>query len=176
MPAPKTNHVLAGKSAREIIDYKQKLGCELRVQIYALIGDKFIIAPLDGTQGLYIEEREVTILPFDIADETLGCCICDNLLWNITPTPANLRDKKSSDWPAFKASGFKALSHFQQTAIHISVSTLNTILRIETRPVHSLDKIYIGVELSQAALHIEIAAQIHHSLKAVTALQDANLL
>jgi len=39
-----------------------------------------------------------------------------------------------------------------------------------------LDRIYVGVGLSQAAFHSDIAAQIRHSLKAVTALQNANLL
>ncbi len=176
MPALKPNRALVGKSARELVDYKQKLGCELRVHIYALLEDKFIIAPLDGTRGLYIEEREVTVLPFDVEDEALGCCICDNLLWNITSVPTNLRDRNSSDWPAFKASGFKALTHFRQTVIGIEVSTINTILRIETRPLHSLDGVYVGVNLSQAAFHSDIAAQIRLSLKAVTTLQDANLL
>jgi hypothetical protein len=49
-------------------------------------------------------------------------------------------------------------------------------LRIETRPLQTLDRIYVGVGLSLAALHIDMAAEIRNSLKAITILQDANLV
>jgi hypothetical protein len=176
MPAPKPNRVLSGRSVRELTDYKESIRSELTVDVYSLSGDKFIVAPLDGKCGACVQWREVTVLPFDVEDDVLGCCICDNLLWNIPSVPTNRGQSTNLVWPVLKASGCKAMKHFEQTAIRTSVSTINTAFRIETRPVHTLDRIYIGAGLPLGALHMEIAAEIRNTLKATTVLQTANLI
>jgi len=176
MSAPKIGRAYSDRSVGELTDYKQSIGHELRVHVYALMNAKFIIAPLNGSGGAYFQIREVTVLPFDIDDDTLGRCICDNLLWHHTTIPTPF-DGRKSEWPVFKASGLKAVKHFEQSAVWSSVATLNTVLEIETRPLHTLAiNLYAGARMSAASLHIEIAAELRNTLKAVSILQGTDLM
>jgi hypothetical protein len=173
MPAPKINRVCSYNSGEEMRNYKQSIGCELHVHVYALMKDKFIIAPVNGSKGAYFEARDVTVLPFDIDDETLGSCVFDNLLWYSPSAPTDFKGKKT-DWPAFKAAGMKAVTHFEQTAIGISISTINDVVKIETRPLQTWMKpLYIGAH-NLGSLHIEFAASLRNTLKVVSILEEAN--
>jgi hypothetical protein len=175
MPAPKINRVCSYNSGEELRNYRHSIGCELHVHVYALIKDKFIIAPVDGSKGAYFEAREVTVLPFDVDDETLGSCIFDNLLWYNPASPTDFKGKKT-DWLAFKASGLKTVKDFEQTAIGISISTINDVMKIETRPLQTwLSPIYIGAN-HLGSLHAAFAANLRSTLTVIGILEENNFM
>jgi hypothetical protein len=57
----------------EIADYKKRLNAELRARAYFYEKKGYIVSAVSGIA----ETGEPTILPPDVADSDLGCCVCD---------------------------------------------------------------------------------------------------
>jgi hypothetical protein len=164
---------------RELADHKTKIGAELRVHVYCLLGRGFFVAPLNGKSGLWVEMREVTILPDNVAPEILGRAVCDNLLWNVPDLPRSLREQRTkSDWPAYIASGLKTVRQFENEAIYIVVSTVNTAFRVEARPLNSFlgEGVFLGKSLPMGSHHDEIGLCLGKLLAGVALLQRAEFL
>ncbi len=176
MAAPEPNRVVPERSARELADYKAKIASELRVHVYYIPGREFIVAPLDGNRGLFVEVRDVTKLPEDVDNELLGRIICNNLLWNVPEVPRDLRDRKMTDWPAYIASGFKSVRQFQTKSIYIDIHTINTVLSIEARPLadYVAADIFLGSQLPLGPDHDLIGERIRKLLRGLSLLQKAD--
>lgn len=175
MPAPIPSRVSPDCSARELSDYRKKLGDELCTHVYYLPGKEFIVAPINGT-GLHVEAREVTKIPDSAEHDLLGRVVCDNLLWNVRETPDNMRDRTISDWPAYVASGFKTAKKFQNETIFIGIHTIRLSLNVKARPFNECNykNRYVGSGTSLSADHDEIGRCIRDVLKGVALLQQAD--
>lgn len=175
MPAPIPVRVLSDRSVRELVDYRDSAGHELSAHIYYLPGSRFIVAPISGVAP-HVETREVTALEDTCSDEELGRAVCDNLLWHERATPSNLRDHTISDWPAFAASGFKTVLRFQKDSIFITISTINSALRIEARPYNAFNSgdRFVGSGATIHNDHETIGSHIRATLRGVAILQEAD--
>jgi hypothetical protein len=175
MPAPATRRVLPLKSVRELTDYREAIGAELTAHVYFVPGKMIIVAPVNGTQGLFVEDREVTELPEAVSDDDLGQCICDNLLWNVSDVSQDLRNRKAENWPAYVASGLKTVREFERKAIQVTVQTKNSALVLQAEPRrHPDNSRYVGATTALAASHDEIGAEVRRVVQGVNILSDAD--
>ena len=103
-----------------------------------------IFAPVSKNEaGIYYEQENCFSHEFPMSDLLLGeCCL---KYWNLFEVKEkNLRELKSTDWPAFKHGKSKAVRSFEFDYIKISVkgaNESNLVLLIEGIP-------YSGSELS----------------------------
>ena len=103
---------------------------------------QIIFAPMSKNfAGIRYEQEECFSCDFTISDLLLGeCALKYFYLFNIKDK--NLREHKSTDWPAFKHSKVKALRSFEADYIRVSVTGLdenNHTLRIEGLPYKDSD-------------------------------------
>ena len=85
----------------EISDRKAIIRHELRAHLYLYDNAKFIVCSVAGIS----ETGDPTVLPLDVSDSDLGCCICAHLLEFDPKSPSDMRSHKKSDWGAYRVSG-----------------------------------------------------------------------
>lgn len=87
--------------------------------------NKILVAPYftDGS-GVYFEQDDIEVLPFDISDDLLGEALRRNLD-KFEVKEANFNKRKLTDWPTYKASGSKTVKEFEKRYSKIAVSGLN---------------------------------------------------
>ena len=134
-----------------------------RISIY--ISDKqkqLIIAPKHENDAGIIYEQDkclVTENPMNLSE--LGKEVINYLnLFSIKDV--NLRDTKSSDWPAFKNSKVKSIREFKQEYICISIESVNNsnlILQIEGKPYNG-SELTINSHISFHANNEEIGKRV----------------
>ncbi len=125
--APDWSHV-------ELTGRKREVGRELKARVYLYDDAKLIVTSCSGIA----ESGTPTVFPLDVGNSELGLCICDHLLSFTPESPNNMRDRKMTDWPAYKASGAKSVRSFQEKTWLMSVSTINLVIRMEAGPINSL--------------------------------------
>lgn len=105
---------------------KENKGLNKRLAIY--ISDKhqhIIIAPMHMNKAEITYEQETcTVLGLKVSSFDFGAEVINNLnLFSIRDV--NLRDKKTTDWPAFKHSKSKSIISFESDYIYILVECKN---------------------------------------------------
>lgn len=131
---PRKPRLLDGASYVEIAHYRRSLECELQARLYLYDETTFIVCSVSGIS----ETGEPTMLPPDVSDNDLGCCVCDHLLSFNPKSPENMRTHKVSDWPAYKASGAKSIRAFQERTWRMMLTTSNTTIMIDAAPINTL--------------------------------------
>jgi hypothetical protein len=151
----------------EIINHKNLLNAELRARAYFYEKKGYIVSAVSGMA----ETGHPTILPSDVANSHLGCCVCDHLLEFSPRSPTGMRDLKLTDWPAYRASGAKSVKSFEASCWMIQIDTVNTAIVITTHPRLSL---YPEISVQGTALprHEDVGAVIRKTLKAAMVLRS----
>ncbi len=134
-----------------------------RISIY--ISDKqkqLIIVPQhENEAGIIYEQDKCLVNENPMNHSELGKEVINNLnLYSIKDV--NLRDNKSSDWPAFKNSKVKSIREFKQEYIRISVESVNNsnlILLIEGKPYNG-SELTINSQISFHANNEEIGKRV----------------
>jgi hypothetical protein len=92
--------------------------------VYVAEGRPTIISALHyNSDGLYYEQEDTLALP--IATEDGLASALREALRRYSLRDQNLRGRKSTDWPAYRASGMKSLRSFEDTYLQIQVRALN---------------------------------------------------
>jgi hypothetical protein len=106
--------------------------------------------------GIYYEQSAWTVAEWrDPA--TLGASIVKAISL-FSPKDRNLRDANKSDWPAYKASGYKTMKTFEQEYSRIDISAVNEanlIFRACVMP-HNEREIELCIAFSNGAEAAEI--------------------
>lgn len=149
------------------------LDTPLRATAYA-IGDRIIISQSVGV-GPELEVGEPIVLTTDIDDEHLGRAICDQLLaFRRGPLP-DMRDRKLTDWAAYRASGARSIKQFEAKGYRISLRTVGDSIRLEAAPITSLHEA-IGVAAIAPPDHADGGARCRRVLKGAAALRDSGIV
>jgi hypothetical protein len=162
-----------GSSMHAIARKRAAIGCELRAHIYRYAESRFIVTSVMSVPGsVILETGEPSVLPMETADADLGRTVCEHLLGHDARQPPNLRDRKVTDWAAYRASGAKSVSGFEGRSWRVSVETINLVLNVETTPARSLHA-EISVKGVASPLHEELGATIRRTLSAAEVLRQA---
>lgn len=165
-----------GSSALAIKRKRAAIGGELSAHVYWYAEREFIVTSIMSVPGsVILEVGEPSVLPFDVADEDLGRAICEHLLRHDARQPPNLRDRKSTEWPVFRASRDRSVSGFKAKSLLASIETVDLVLSIEAAPLTSPH-----AELSMKALaqpiHAELGAVVRRALKAADVVRKAGII
>lgn len=149
----------------EIAEQKERLNAELRARAYFYEKKGYIVSAVSGS----VETGEPTILPPDVGNADLGCCICDRLL-EFDPRSPNMRYMKVTDWRAYRVSGAKSAKSFEANSWMICVDTINTAIMVTARPRLSL---YSEICVQGLAIlrHEDVGAVVRKTLKAAMVLR-----
>lgn len=167
---------LPGHSLLAIQRRRKESGLELEAAAYLYDEQLFIVTSVMSVPGsAHVEIGESSVLSVDASDSELGHLVCDHLLRHRHEDPGNLSQLKRSDWPAYRASGSKAITHFEANSWRADVATLNLVLEIEVGPLRSLQP-EISVRAVANPVHAEVGATLRKSLEAGRALRAAGLI
>ncbi len=168
-----TSRVVPDRSAREIIDLKEKFGTELRTSLYLYNNERFIVCSI----ACFAEYGTPKTLDLDTSDDELGLALCDKLL-EFRPELEDPRpSRKLTDWAAFKASGAKTVKSFENKSTFVYVRTVNTAIDIEAAPRVTLEKeLKARCVISNTSSHSEIGRAIRKAIKAANVLRQASML
>jgi hypothetical protein len=144
----------------DITDRKAKLGRELYTALYYLPDTgKMIIAPTNVNEaGVYYEQNRATLLEPPLDSVELGRR-ARAALTAFDMKPQYLRNRKASDWAAYRVSGMKSIRAFEHAAIRVTIETINATLRLEAWPKLN-GTTFVGGYLSPSAEHSEMGALI----------------
>jgi hypothetical protein len=138
---------------------------ELKKHAVVYISDKYkhlIIAPMSQNDaGIIYEQDTCTALAYSEEATELGELTLDNFN-RYSVKDVNLRDHKSTDWPAFKHSKSKSVRAFEQDYIRISVegaNEKNIILLFSGLPYKNC-KLTVNASISYHADKEEIGQRI----------------
>lgn len=109
------------------------IGAELQARTYLHESSGFIISAVAGMA----EVGDVTVLPHDCTDQALGDAVWAHLLQYEVKTP-HIANRKATDWAAFRASGERSVSKFQECSYVLNIKTLNQAVLLNARPHNSL--------------------------------------
>lgn len=163
--------VRADVSYVEISNRKKALGCELRMRLY-LYDHKFLI--ITSVSGI-AETGEPTVLPVDASNDDLGRSVCDHLLKFKPKSPSNMRDRKASDWGAYRASRAKSVRKFEEKLWMVRVETINSTLSILTSPRNTLWR-EIHAHGFSSPVHETLGSTIRRTLRAAMVLRDNGVI
>ena len=115
------------------------------------------------------------VLSVAVDDTQLGRVLCDQLLaFRRGPIP-DLRDRKSTDWAVYKASGVKSVKQFQAKGWRVSLETVGDCVRLEAAPMVSLHN-DIAVSAVGRPDHAALGALFRRTLRGVASLRDAGIV
>jgi hypothetical protein len=87
--------------------------------------EQFIIAPMHvNAAGIYYEQREARVILEPTAEE-LGIAF-RNAFNTFSAKDEDLRNRRTSDWPAYRASGMQSVSQFERGYCRIFCGALNS--------------------------------------------------
>lgn len=146
----------------DITGRKATLGRELYTALYYLPDTGMMIfAPTNVNEaGIYYEQDNASILEPPLDSVELGRRARVSLT-SFDCKPQDLRNRKASDWAAYRVSRVKSIRAFENAAIRVTIETINTTLRIEAWPTHN-GTIFVGGCVSPSAEHSEMGALIKH--------------
>ncbi len=160
----------------DITECKAKLGRELYTAMYYLPDtEKMIFAPtnVNGLGGYYYEQDKATLLEAPLDSVELGRQARAALI-AFDVKIQDLRYRKASDWSAYRISGLKSVREFEQSAIRITIETINTTLRLEGWPTNN-SKVFAGGYISPSAEHSEMGSLIKRIVACCQALRPEQL-
>ena len=162
-------------TAMEIIEQRAALGIELRTTLFISEPNKeVIIAPLYQLQrGLYYEQETPRVVPFASPLDEIGRRAKVSLLLCKTVS-MNLRDKKESDWPAYRSSRARSLKAFKADYVYMSVETVNNNIRLEGYPVGS-EQIFVGAYVAPACTALNLGKLIMNMYRCCQQLAQTGL-
>lgn len=167
---------LPGSSLLAMRRRRKETGCELRAHIYLYDDRRFIISPVMSVPGsVVLEVGQPLVLPVDASDAELGSELCATLLRHDARTPPDLTGHKATDWPAYRASGARSVTGFEEKNWVAYVETLNLIVEIEAAPRRS-PKPGITVKGVAPPEHAELGAMLRRAFAGAKALRDAEML
>jgi hypothetical protein len=144
----------------DIIERKAKLDSELYTTLYYVADTgAMIFAPTNGGRGIYCELAQATLLEPPLDSVELGRRARAALIAFDTELPQDLRNRKTTDWPAYRISGKRSVRAFEHAATRVTIETINTTLRLEAWPTNN-GEAFVGGFLSPAAEHSEMGALI----------------
>jgi hypothetical protein len=162
-----------GSSLHAIKRKRAATGCELMAHIYRYAESRFIVTSVMWVPGsVVLETGEPSVLSLDVTDAELGYTVCEHLLTHQARQPPNLRDRKSTDWAAYRASGARSVTGFESKSWQVTVETMNLALNIEAYPVRTL-RASVSVKAVVQPLHEELGAAIRRTLSAAEVLRQA---
>jgi hypothetical protein len=168
----KKSRVASDRSTRELVDARKRNRSELRASIYRY-KDKFILCSVAGNT----EYGEPLVLATDASDEQLGLALCDQLLQYTTKGNRDRPKSSLSDWEAYKASGAKSARSFEENAMFVYVTTVNTAINIQAAPrVSNEQELVAQCSISNGRTHAEMGATVRKAIKAAEVLRDAGML
>lgn len=159
-----------GGSWVSIAARKRKIGQELAAALYIYDGRLFVCA----VQWI-AETGEAEILPDTVADRTLGQSICNHLVAFDPGGAHDLRNRKKTDWPAWRASGAKTVRQFEQSAFRLDVRTSGTQIALEAAPLTTLHS-EMCVRALVSPWHVDIGAAARRVLRAAETLRQAGVV
>ena len=167
------SRVLAGRSTRELIDTKARLGRELRAAGYLYEGKTLIFSAISGIS----ECGPVLVHSINDSDEDIGRSICDKLLESEMHEKGNPSESRVANWSAYIASGAKSARQFETNSLYLSFSTMNSAVIIKARHRVSLEpSFYVGADLSNGGEHEAFAVALRRLVKAVNVLRQESVL
>jgi hypothetical protein len=118
--------------------------------------------------GIRYEAGSTAVVPLSAPVAEIGSA-ATKVLTQYTRKDRNLRDIKKTDWPAYRASGLKALKHFEKefsfVAIEHSQSSL-TLTRFEQS--HSaVDTVHLASQPSEEEIgraFLQLRARLHEEI------------
>jgi hypothetical protein len=146
--------------ALDITDRKTKLGRELYTALYYLPDTgKMIVAPTNVNEaGIYYEQDQATLLEPPLDSVELGRH-ARAALTAFDVKPQDLRNRKASDWAAYRVSGMRSVRAFEYAAIRVTIETINATLRLEAWPTLN-GTAFVGSYLPPSAEHSEMGMLI----------------
>jgi hypothetical protein len=155
----------------EISNRKIAVGRELQAWLYLYDNRMLIICSVSGIS----ETGEPSVLPLDVSDEDLGRCVCDHLLRFKPKSPENMRDRKKSDWAAYRVSHAKSMRHFEEKSWMVRVDTINTAISVYAFPRNSLWP-EINAYGCARPMHENLGGTIRRTLRAATVLRENGIV
>jgi hypothetical protein len=113
---------------------------------------KIIICPATSVEkGFLYEAEPLAPIPWDSPTEVLGQRVWEALLLFRRTPNLNLRSRKKTDWPAFRAPGSKSVRAFEGEFVRIVVQALGSVLRVEGLvPADAAAELFVGRHISNA--------------------------
>jgi len=166
------------KSSLELHRLREAAGNELSATIYFFDDRLVIAAPVVGVDGeMHAELIEPVVKPEPIDDEHLGELAMNALLAFIAEKPPSLRDRRKSDWPAFRASGARSVSEFERKAVEIGIRTHLTSLELSAAPVSSLEHHRrLVAHCTPGIFHIDLGAEMRNLVRGVQVLRECGVV
>jgi hypothetical protein len=168
---PPKPRVVPEASFVEISKRSKALGRELSAHLYLYDNKAFIVSPVAGI----IEAGEPTVLPLDVNDQDLGCCVCDNLLKFNPTSPDNMQLQKRSDWAVYKVSGAKSIRRFEEKSWTVRIRAINTAIMMQAGPINTLwPEIWAYGESNP--LHEKVGRVLRRTLRAAQVLRENGIV
>ena len=168
---PPRERVLPSASHVEIANCRKKLNRELKARLYVYDNTKFIICSVAGIA----EVGEPTVLQLDVSESDLGRSVCDHLLQFDPRSPGNLRERKMSDWAAYRVSGAKSMRRFEEKSMMVHFETINLVIRIDAAPRNSLWR-EISAHGVESPDHEKLGHTIRRTIKAARILRENGII
>ncbi len=112
------------------------------------------------TQGLYVDAVPSATEELDCTDELLGQRTWEALL-RFRSDPGNFGPIKQTEWPAYRASGLRAIRSFQSEYLRVTVEAFPCALRIEGFvPGANSEGLFVGKWLSNACEFEELGENV----------------
>jgi hypothetical protein len=167
----RATRVLPQASYVELSHRKAVIQHELRARLYLYDDVKLIVCSVAGIS----ETGNPTVLPLDVSDSDLGCCICDHLLEFDPKSPTDMRSHKKSDWGAYRVSGAKSMRRFEEKSWMALIATVNSVIVINAFPRNSLWP-EINAYGSSSPLHDKLGRTVRRTLRAAMVLRENGIV
>lgn len=162
--AEQTFYVLAARKRRDV-------GRDLQARLYLHDGRRLFVTAVAGIADV----GPVAVLELEATDQEIGACVRDHLLRFSAEIPTDVRDRKASDWPAFKASKERSVKSFEARCLMAVVDGGAQAAAINAFPHQSLHQ---GLSVHAVAPYDEhsLGAAIRRTLDGARALREAGVV
>jgi hypothetical protein len=125
-------------------------------------GTKAIVVTMhyNGSGGVLIEDDAPVVLTEPLDTPDLGAALTKALRATQVRRARNLRDRKLTEWPAFRASGVRSVRGFERDFIHLQArgaNEANLIYIVEGSP--SADDLAVSASIASHAEPLEVTSQ-----------------
>jgi hypothetical protein len=155
-PVPSLNTVAAqvGDDPRSVVYMSQRQA-------------KLIICPVSSIErGFDTEQEPLAVLPYSCPPETLGQGVWESLLLFRKTPNVNIRSRKKTDWPAYRASGAKSVRAFEDEYVRVSVVAFPCMLRVVADvPAKAADGLFVGRVITNACEFEALGDLLHVVLR-----------
>jgi hypothetical protein len=121
------------------------------------------------------EIGEPSVLAHDVGLQALGETISRHLV-DFDPSEFNIRDRKLTDWPAFKASGAKSVRAFEANAWQCQLKRVGTTFEVWASPQLSLKEHLSAYSSANGALAEQIGQAVRNALSGAKAMRASGVV